>query len=102
MLDNIGFELITTEIDMDYEAIVFIVRSPKSMVELDKKFIQITAAMDGDITVYDLEGLVTQCYTCGDYDSGTIGLFSENLSWYIKDTQNMLTKYEEKFSTLDS
>ncbi len=99
---NNGFELITTEIDMDYEAIIFIVHSPKSMVELDKLFIKITADIDTDITVYDLEGLVTQCYTCGDYDSGTIGLCSDDLTYYIKDSQHMLTKYEETFSSSNS
>ena len=72
-------------------------RSPKSMIELNEKLLELSGREDIGFRVSDLESLTQQYYDYGDYDTGTIGLMSSDLQVYKDDAWRLLELYQQYF-----
>ena len=88
--------------DEAYDYIEYYVMSPKSMLELEKSFLSMSGEVDVSMTVSDLEGLTTQIFMYGDYDTGTIGLCNEFLQEYMEAIQSMRESRGAKFEKQDT
>ena len=94
----LGLEHLSTE-SSDLETVIYLMRSPKSMIEIERQLLSISGSTRISLYVVDLDGLVTQLFDAGDYCTGTVGLCDENLKWYTEAAQAQLKKHADKFET---
>jgi hypothetical protein len=98
LLEEMGLKYISTQPDDQYnENLILLMESPQSMVELDRQFLALSNTGQLTMTVYDLESLVSQIYDFGDYDTGAIGLCTENIQYYVDAAKSMKDKYQSLF-----
>ena len=98
VFEQMGLQYVTTTPDLDFEEqTVFSMRAASSLPQLDADFLLISDEHQIYFTVYDLEGLVSQGYDFGNYDTGTTNMVSEDIAMYNNSTQQMLKTHASDF-----